>query len=110
MDALTFLRADHQSVLGMLEVLDGAPQGSGALGSGLDTLVTNLVIAKSRPERSEDNGCGRQCAMHSMTATSWLTKRPPRNRPARCCYNAWRTAARAIPTITMRCGSSSRLA
>src|ERR1700760_3999976 len=35
MDALTFLRADHQSVLGMLEVLDGAPEGSGAQESGL---------------------------------------------------------------------------
>jgi hypothetical protein len=30
MDALTFLRDDHKSVLGMLEVLDGAPTGSGA--------------------------------------------------------------------------------
>ena len=30
MDALTYLREDHKSVLGMLEVLDGAPTGSGA--------------------------------------------------------------------------------
>ena len=36
MDALTFLRDDHKSVLGMLEVLDGAPTGSGAQSSGLN--------------------------------------------------------------------------
>ena len=54
MDALTFLRADHQSVLGMLEVLDGAPQGSGAWESGLDTMVTNLVIAESQHEAIEE--------------------------------------------------------
>jgi hemerythrin-like domain-containing protein len=54
MDALTFLRADHQSVLGMLEVLDGAPEGSGAQKSGLATLVTNLVIAESQHEAIEE--------------------------------------------------------
>lgn len=27
MDALSFLRADHESVLGMFEALDGAPTG-----------------------------------------------------------------------------------
>jgi hemerythrin-like domain-containing protein len=54
MDALTFLRADHESVLGMLEVLDGAPQGSGAQESGLATMVTNLVIAESQHEAIEE--------------------------------------------------------
>jgi hemerythrin-like domain-containing protein len=53
MDALTFLRQDHKSVLGMLEVLDGAPTGSGATSSGLETMVTNLVIAESQHEAIE---------------------------------------------------------
>src|SRR5215211_8850561 len=54
MDALTFLRQDHKSVLGMLEVLDGAPSGSGAGVSGLKTMVTNLVIAESQHEAIEE--------------------------------------------------------
>jgi hemerythrin-like domain-containing protein len=54
MDALTFLRQDHKSVLGMLEVLDGAPAGSGAHESGLRTMVTNLVIAESQHEAIEE--------------------------------------------------------
>ncbi|CRZ17782.1 hemerythrin domain-containing protein [Mycolicibacterium neworleansense] len=54
MDALTFLRQDHKSVLGMLEVLDGAPTGPGAHTSGLGTMVTNLVIAESQHEAIEE--------------------------------------------------------
>ncbi|MGV0790502.1 hemerythrin domain-containing protein [Mycolicibacterium sp. XJ1819] len=54
MDALTFLREDHKSVLGMLEVLDGAPTGRGAHSSGLATMVTNLVIAESQHEAIEE--------------------------------------------------------
>jgi hemerythrin-like domain-containing protein len=54
MDALTFLREDHKSVLGMLEVLDGAPVGAGAELSGLRTMVTNLVIAESQHEAIEE--------------------------------------------------------
>jgi hypothetical protein len=54
MDALTFLREDHKSVLGMLEVLDGASTGSGAQRSGLQTMVTNLVIAESQHEAIEE--------------------------------------------------------
>jgi len=54
MDALTFLRQDHKSVLGMLEVLDGAPEGDGAVASGLRTMVTNLVIAESQHEAIEE--------------------------------------------------------
>jgi hemerythrin-like domain-containing protein len=54
MDAITFLRQDHKSVLGMLEVLDGAPSGSGAELSGLGTMVTNLVIAESQHEAIEE--------------------------------------------------------
>ncbi|WP_046317666.1 hemerythrin domain-containing protein [Mycobacterium sp. UM_Kg1] len=54
MDALSFLRADHESVLGMLEVLDGAPRGDGAQQSGLGTMVTNLVIAESQHEAVEE--------------------------------------------------------
>ena len=54
MDALTFLREDHKSVLGMLEVLDGAPSGTGAEMSGLRTMVTNLIIAESQHEAIEE--------------------------------------------------------
>ena len=54
MDALTFLRQDHKSVLGMLEVLDGAPEGTGAKSSGLGTMVTNLIIAESQHEVIEE--------------------------------------------------------
>jgi hemerythrin-like domain-containing protein len=54
MDALMFLRQDHKSVLGMLEVLDEAPSGSGAEISGLETMVTNLVIAESQHEAIEE--------------------------------------------------------
>lgn len=54
MDALSFLRADHESVLGMFEVLDGAPKGTGAVESGLATMVTNLVIAESQHEAVEE--------------------------------------------------------
>lgn len=54
MDALKFLREDHKSVLGMLEVLDGAPTGDGAQRSGLGTMVTNLVIAESQHEAIEE--------------------------------------------------------
>ncbi|OBG74887.1 hemerythrin [Mycobacterium sp. E2462] len=54
MDALTFLRHDHKSVLGMFEVLDGAPTGSGAQASGLETMVNNLIIAESQHEAIEE--------------------------------------------------------
>jgi hemerythrin-like domain-containing protein len=54
MDVLTFLRQDHKSVLGMLEVLDGAPTGTGAQSSGLKTMVNNLVIAESQHEAIEE--------------------------------------------------------
>lgn len=54
MDALSYLRADHQSVLGMFEVLDGASTGTGAVESGLETMVTNLVIAESQHEAIEE--------------------------------------------------------
>jgi hemerythrin-like domain-containing protein len=54
MDAITFLRQDHQSVLGLLETLDGAPSGSGAQSSGLETVVNNLIIAESQHEAIEE--------------------------------------------------------
>lgn len=53
MDAIAFLREDHKSVLGMLELLDGAPTGAGATLSGLEVMVTNLVIAESQHEAIE---------------------------------------------------------
>jgi hypothetical protein len=54
MNALTFLRADHESVIGMLEVLDGAPLGPVPGASGLATMVTNLMIAESQREAIEE--------------------------------------------------------
>jgi hemerythrin-like domain-containing protein len=54
MDALTFLRQDHKSVLGLLETLDGAPSGDGAQLSGLETVVNNLIIAESQHEAIEE--------------------------------------------------------
>lgn len=54
MDALTFLRQDHTSVLGLFETLDGAPSGSGAQASGLETTVNNLIIAESQHEAIEE--------------------------------------------------------
>jgi hemerythrin-like domain-containing protein len=54
MDALTFLRQDHKSVLGMLEVLADAPAETGATSSGLRTMVTNLIIAESQHEAIEE--------------------------------------------------------
>lgn len=54
MDAITFLRQDHQSVLGLFETLDGAPSGSGAESSGLETMVNNLIIAESQHEAVEE--------------------------------------------------------
>ncbi|BBX64475.1 hemerythrin [Mycobacterium saskatchewanense] len=54
MDAITFLRQDHKSVLGLLETLDGAPSGTGAEASGLETVVNNLVISESQHEAIEE--------------------------------------------------------
>jgi len=54
MDALTFLRADHESVLGMLDALDGAREGSDAAAGGLDSMVTTLIIAESQHEAIEE--------------------------------------------------------
>lgn len=54
MDAPTYLRQDHKSVLGMLQFLDGAPKGTGATMSGLATMVENLIIAESQHEGIEE--------------------------------------------------------
>ncbi|MCV6967413.1 hemerythrin [Mycobacterium intermedium] len=54
MDALTFLRQDHKSVLGLFESLDGAPAGSGAESSGLETTVNTLIISESQHEAIEE--------------------------------------------------------
>lgn len=48
-NALTFLRAEHESVLGMLEVLEGSGPGA----PGREEMVGNLVIAESRHEAIE---------------------------------------------------------
>ncbi|GFG62736.1 hemerythrin [Mycobacterium kubicae] len=54
MDAITFLRQDHKSVLGLFETLDGAPSGAGAQASGLETVVNNLIISESQHEAIEE--------------------------------------------------------
>ncbi|WP_293004517.1 hemerythrin domain-containing protein [Mycobacterium sp.] len=54
MDALTFLRDDHKSVLGLLERLDQAPTAEGSRVSGLDSMVTTLIIAESQHEAIEE--------------------------------------------------------
>lgn len=54
MDTITFLRHDHKSVLGLFETLDGAPTGPGAVASGLETMVNNLIIAESQHEAIEE--------------------------------------------------------
>lgn len=54
MDAITFLRQDHKSVLGLLETLDGAPSDAGAHASGLETTVNNLIISESQHEAIEE--------------------------------------------------------
>ena len=45
---------DPADIPKMLEVLDQAPSGSGAEISGLETMVTNLVIAESQHEAIEE--------------------------------------------------------
>ena len=106
MDALSFLRADHQSVLGMFEVLDGASTGTGATESGLETMVANLLIAKSQHEAIEEQ-------------LFWPAVRTPRSDRIRCgrvgqalwahfarssaCIEA--RHARRVPQVTERNGS-----
>jgi len=41
-------------VLGLFETLDGAPSGSGAESSGLETVVNKLIIAESQHEAIEE--------------------------------------------------------
>lgn len=54
MDALTFLRGDHESVLGMLESLErGSPDG-GPQQSVYSEMVTSVIIAESQHEAVEE--------------------------------------------------------
>ena len=53
-DAFTFLRADHESVLGMFESLEGARPGGEAANSAVQTMVTNLIVAESQHEAIEE--------------------------------------------------------
>ncbi|GAB4911310.1 hemerythrin domain-containing protein [Mycobacterium avium subsp. hominissuis] len=41
-------------MLGLFETLDGAPTGPGAVASGLETMVNNLIIAESQHEAIEE--------------------------------------------------------
>lgn len=55
MDALAFLRADHESVLGLLEALDEVPRAGEGVGLGArNDMVTTLVIAESQHEAVEE--------------------------------------------------------
>ena len=101
MDALTFLRQDHKSVLGMLEVLDDAPSGSGATSSGLDTMVTNLVIAESQHEAIEEQFFWPAVRELLETGMHWPTRQSHKSRRARSSSSGSRTASPAIP-ITRR--------
>jgi hypothetical protein len=56
LDALTFLRQDHKSVLGTLEVLEDAWSGSGAQFTGLDTMVKRIHQTRPRAHRVQA-GC-----------------------------------------------------
>jgi hemerythrin-like domain-containing protein len=53
MDALAFLRADHESVLGMFEGLDANPGSGEAELQARNNMVTTLVIAESQHEAIE---------------------------------------------------------
>ncbi|BBY22138.1 hypothetical protein MSTO_23430 [Mycobacterium stomatepiae] len=83
MDALTFLRQDHKSVLGMFEVLDGAPSDAGSQVSGLKTMVTNLVIAESQHEAIEEHSSGLPCAVPSKREMLWRIKQFNKSRPVK---------------------------
>jgi hypothetical protein len=78
----------------MLEVLDGAPSGSGAKSSGLETMVTNLVIAESQHELLKSNSSGLRFGTLSTTATNSPMPQSSRNNRERSCCNASRTAPR----------------
>ncbi|TDP32932.1 hemerythrin domain-containing protein [Nocardia ignorata] len=54
MDVLSFLRADHESVLGMIESLERGRGNSAAELDARGRLATSLVIASSRHEAVEE--------------------------------------------------------
>ncbi|MBF6175788.1 hemerythrin domain-containing protein [Nocardia blacklockiae] len=54
MDALNLLRADHESVLGMLETLERGRGFGDAETAAREKLVTSLVIAESQHEAVEE--------------------------------------------------------
>lgn len=54
MDAFDMLRADHESVLGMLELLDGPPGDSADSLARRKELATALVMAESQHEAIEE--------------------------------------------------------
>ncbi|MGK8520140.1 hemerythrin domain-containing protein [Nocardia asteroides] len=54
MDALTFLRNDHESVLGMIEVLERGRGNGAAETRARSDLATSLVIAASQHEAVEE--------------------------------------------------------
>lgn len=54
MDALTFLRTDHESVLGMLESLERGRGGGETEIANRDHLVTSLIMAESQHEVIEE--------------------------------------------------------
>ncbi|AYF78529.1 hemerythrin domain-containing protein [Nocardia yunnanensis] len=54
MDALTFLRGDHESVLGILESLERGGGWGGRQQGAYADLVTSLIIAESQHEAIEE--------------------------------------------------------
>ena len=92
----------------MLEVLDGAPEGSGARESGLDTLVTNLVIAESQHEAIEEQWLWPAVRNALDDGDELADQAIAQEQAGKVLLQRWRMAAPAIRTITMRYGSSSR--
>ena len=53
MDALTFLRGEHNTMFDMLVLVDGLPHRARAGSGALDVIVRDLISAETRRERIE---------------------------------------------------------
>ena len=98
MDAITFLRQDHKSVLGMLEVLDDAPSGSGSQTSGLETMVNNLIIAESQHEAIEEQFFWPAVRDTLEDGDALADEAIEQEQAGRSCCSGWRTASPASRT------------
>ena len=108
MDALTFLRADHESVLGMLDVLDGALEGDVAQDGDLDTMVTNLIIAESQHEAIEEQWLWPAVRNALDDGDELADHGTAQEQAGKVLLQRLEDGTPAIRTITTRCRSSSR--